>query len=127
MGKIKKQKFLKMRVIIALVFMIAASSVINQAVVSDKWLCCKVGNNVEPKWGKSCGSRRLQAMAESHCPKKLTAPKRVLQAIVHPIAPNCANFNSRRRLQAVVTYKCPVNIEGVQCFTNDTKAPCKQP
>ena len=38
----------------------------------------------------------------------------------------CCRY-ANRRVQAVVpkkTYKCPVNIEGLQCFLNNTNKPC---
>merc|ERR1712138_295415 len=89
--------------------------------------CVALNGMQEPEWTDKCGSRRMQAMVEPYCPKKL-APKRILQAIVHPVAPACTNFNARRRLQAVVTtLKCPVNIEGIQCFKNNTNKKCEQP
>merc|ERR550532_2558483 len=115
-----------MKAVFALVLLIAISQISAQAVVQKKWLCCKAGNNYEPRYEVSCAGsgRRLQAMVEHYCPKRLVAPKRVLQAIVHPLASNCSPYNSRRRLQAVVTYKCPVNIEGIQCFQNNTSAKC---
>merc|ERR1719409_193022 len=91
---------------------------------TKKWMCCTKNGMSEPAWTDKCGSRRLQAMTEPYCPKKLAAPKRVLQAIQHPVAPACTNFNARRRLQAVVTLKCPVNIEGIQCFKNNTNKKC---
>merc|ERR1712151_1099806 len=96
---------------------------------TKKWICCKEDNNMyAPRWDSKCPSgRRLQSMVEGYCPKKLAAPKRILQAIVHPVAPNCTNFNGRRRLQAMVTYKCPANIEGIQCFKNNTNKACVQP
>merc|ERR1712178_329060 len=129
MGKYKRNKNslrLEMRVIIALVVLIALNGVATQAM--QKWMCCKNSDNeYVPTWGTACGSRRLQVMVEPYCPKKLQAPARILQAVVvnHPTAPNCSNFNGSRRLQAVVTYKCPVNIEGIQCFKNNTNAACK--
>merc|ERR1711998_616828 len=33
---------------------------------------------------------------------------------------------SRRRQQAVQTKKCPVNIEGIQCFLNNTGKACEK-
>merc|ERR1711881_248596 len=128
MGIIKKTKNFKekMRVIIALVVLIAMNQIAAQAVVpTKKWMCCTKDGMSEPAWTDKCGSRRLQAMVEPYCPKKLTAPKRILQAVVHPVAAACTNFNSRRRLQAVVTLKCPVNIEGIQCFKNNTNKKCE--
>merc|ERR1711881_666561 len=125
MGIIKNIKNIKekMRVIIALVVLIAMNQIAAQAIVK-KWMCCTKDGMSEPAWTDKCGSRRLQAMVEPYCPKKLTAPKRILQAVVHPVAAACTNFNSRRRLQAVVTLKCPVNIEGIQCFKNNTNKKC---
>merc|ERR1711904_82240 len=118
----------KMRVIIALVALIAMTQGLAQAPVpTKKWLCCTKDGMSEPMWGDKCAGRRLQAMVEPYCPKKLTAPKRILQAVVHPVAAACTNFNSRRRLQSVVTLKCPVNIEGIQCFKNNTNKACVQP
>ena len=118
-----------MRVIIAIVALIAMSSVMTQAMVpTKKWLCCKNATMYEPRWDVSCAgsARRLQGMVEQYCPAKLTKAARRMQAIVHPVASNCTNFNARRRLQAVVatTYKCPVNIEGYQCFKNNTNKKC---
>merc|ERR1711937_460305 len=123
---IKTNKIQEMRVaIIALLIAYVASQA---PVPQKKWLCCKEANNmVAPRWDTKCPttSRRLQAVVESHCPKQLKAGTRILQAVQHPVAPNCSNFSSsRRRLQAVVTYKCPVNIEGWQCFTNNTNKAC---
>ena len=113
-----------MRVIIALVVLIAMNAIAAQAVTPTwKWRCCKKDNMYETKWGTSCGGRRLQAMTEPYCPKKLTAPQRRLQA-VHPVSPACTNLNGSRRLQAVVSFKCPVNIEGIQCFKNNTNNFC---
>ena len=114
-----------MKVIIALVVLIAMNAIAAQAVVATKkWHCCKVDSMYEPKWGTSCSGRRLQAMTEPYCPKTLVAAKRILQAVVHPVAPGCTNFNESRRLQSVVSFKCPVNIEGVQCFKNNTNKKC---
>merc|ERR1712224_597058 len=118
MGIIKKTKThkSKMRVIIALTIFIAINAIASQAVVPKKWVCCKNSENqYVPLWETKCpGSRRLQGVVtDQYCPKTLTAPKRILQNVEHPVAPNCTNFNGSRRLQAVVTYKCPVNIEGV--------------
>merc|ERR1712066_504639 len=114
MGNIKKTKLFKeMRTIIALVVLIAISSIAAQApVATKKWMCCTTNG-----------------MSEPQCPKKLKAPSRILQQVEvkHPEAPNCTNFNGSRRLQAVVTLKCPVNVEGIQCFKNNTNAACKQP
>merc|ERR1712227_1024190 len=125
MGITKNLRFKKilMRAVIALVVLIAMSTVSAQA-VQKKWLCCKKDNMYEPTWGSSCGSRRLQAVVEPYRPKKLESPKRILQEVQHPVAPNCVNFKASRRLQSVVTYKCPVNIEGYQCFKNNTGAKC---
>ena len=117
-----------MRVAIALVLLIAINCVASQAIVpSKKWMCCKQDTMYVPTWAVSCGGgRRMQAMVEHYCTKRLETPKRILQAIVHPVAPKCTNFTGARRLQAVVvTYKCPVNIEGVQCFKNNTNKKCE--
>merc|ERR1711868_11087 len=92
-------------------FIIAAllvAYVAAQAPVASKWLCCVKNGMVEPTWGTKCAGRRLQAVVtDKHCPKRLAAPKRILQA---PVA-----------------LKCPVNIEGIQCFTNNSGANCVQP
>ena len=96
-------------------------------VPQKKWICCKEGTDMyAPRWDTACptGGRRMQAMVEPYCPKQLAAPKRILQAVQHPVAPNCTNFNVRRRLQDMVTFKCPVNIEGYQCFKNNTNKKC---
>merc|ERR1712166_572513 len=124
---INKNTKQKMRVIIAIVALIAMSSVMTQAVVpTKKWLCCKNNSMYEPRWDVSCAgsARRLQGMVEQYCPAKLSRSARRMQAVVHPVAANCTNFNSRRRLQAMVVYKCPVNIEGYQCFKNNSNAKC---
>merc|ERR1711874_835617 len=92
-------------------FIIAAllvAYVAAQAPVASKWLCCVKNGMVEPTWGTKCATRRLQA-------------------VVHPVAPACGNFKAGRRLQAPVALKCPVNIEGIQCFTNNSGANCVQP
>ena len=123
-----------MRVIIAIVALIAMSSVMAQ--VPKKWLCCKVDTMYEPKWDVSCAGsgRRMQGMVEQYCPAKLSRSARRLQAVVvsHPAPQACTNFNARRRLsvrrqQAVVVFKCPVNVEGYQCFKNNTNKKCDQP
>merc|ERR1712124_162494 len=105
---IKTNKIQEMRVaIIALLIAYVASQA---PVATKKWICCKEANNmVAPRWDTACpkSGRGMQAMVEPYCPKQLAAPKRVLQAVQHPVAPACTNFNARRRLQAVVTYKCP--------------------
>merc|ERR1711912_85888 len=128
MGIFKQTKTEIMRVaIIALLIAYAATQAVQPTKPAAKWLCCKEANNmVAPTWGTECpkSGRRLQSMVEPYCPKQLAAPKRILQAIQHPVAPACTNFNARRRLQAVVTYKCPVNIEGWQCFKNNTNKKC---
>merc|ERR1712166_1742312 len=65
----------KMRVIIAIVALIAMSSVMTQAMVpTKKWLCCKNATMYEPRWDVSCAgsARRLQGMVEQYCPAKLT-------------------------------------------------------
>merc|ERR1711862_258709 len=122
MGKINYKQLYLMRFIIAALLV---AFVMSQAPVpTKKWMCCTKNGMSEPMWTDKCGSRRLKAMVEPYCPKKLAAPKRILQAIVHPVAPACTNFNGRRRLQAVVTLKCPVNIEGIQCFKNNTNKKC---
>merc|ERR1712151_945503 len=126
MGILKQTKRnIIMRVaIIALLIAYAAAQAVQP---TKKWICCKEDNNMyAPRWDTACpkSGRRMQAMVEPYCPRQLQVPKRVLQAIQHPIAPECTNFNARRRLQAVVKYKCPVNIEGYQCFKNNTNKKC---
>merc|ERR1712151_1008902 len=98
--------------------------------VPKKWLCCqdKANNMYEPRWDTKCPTgRRLQAMVEPYYPARLSKQARRMQAVVHPVAPACTNFTGRRRLrklQAMVTYKCPVNVEGIQCFKNNTNKAC---
>merc|ERR1712025_1104853 len=125
MGILKQTKYKEMRV--AIICLLIAYAAAQAVVPTKKWLCCKEANNmVAPTWGTECpkSGRRMQAMVEPYCPRQLAVPKRILQAIQHPVAPNCTNFNARRRLQAVVTWKCPVNVEGWQCFTNNTNKKC---
>merc|ERR1712060_507069 len=124
--KLPNKTLFLMRVAIALVLLLAYVAA-QAPVPQKKWMCCTKDGMSEPLWTDKCGSRRMQAMVEPYCPKKLTAPKRILQAIVHPVAMACTNFNGRRRLQAVVTLKCPVNVEGIQCFKNNTNKKCEQP
>merc|ERR1712195_93335 len=120
---------IQMRVTIALVLLLAFVAA-QKPVVVKKWMCCTVSGMSEPQWTDKCAAaRRLQAPVEGYCPKKLESPKRILQAIMHPVATVCATFNASRRLQAIVkpTLKCPVNIEGIQCFKNNTNKACVQP
>merc|ERR1712146_236849 len=131
MGTKLNKKF-SMRVVIALIVLIAMSQVSTQ--VPKKWLCCKHDNMYEPRWDVSCAGsgRRMQTMVEQYCPKRLTSAKRILEEVTHPVAPTCTNFNAAatttgRRLQAPVVYKCPVNIEAIQCFKNNTNKACVQP
>merc|ERR1711981_657626 len=115
----------KMRFIVAALLLAYVAA---QAPVAKKWMCCVKNGMVEPQWATKCGTRRLQAVVtDKHCPKRLAAPKRILQAVVHPVAPARGNFKAGRRLQAPVALKCPVNIEGIQCFTNNSGANCVQP
>merc|ERR1712151_127515 len=128
----KRNKTMKIAIIALLVAVVASQAV----QPTKKWMCCKEGTDMYvPRYDTKCPTgRRLQAMVEPYCTKKLAAPKRVLQAVQHPVAPACTNFNARRRLtggdhngrrlQAMVTYKCPVNIEGYQCFKNNTNKKC---
>merc|ERR1711998_398181 len=125
---INKQTNIKNTMKVAILALLVAV-VASQAVVQKKkWICCKEENNMyAPRWDTACpkSGRRMQAMVEPYCPRQLAVPKRILQAIQHPIAPECVNFNAKRRLQAVVVkYKCPVNIEGWQCFKNNTNKKC---
>merc|ERR1712110_10536 len=135
MGVIKQTKRNKtMKIaIIALLVAVVASQAVQQPM--KKWMCCAEANNmIAPRWDTKCSGRRLQQQVPTYCTKKLTVPKRILQQAVHPVAANCSNFNARRRLvggdhdgrrlQQPVK-KCPVNIEGYQCFKNNTNKPCK--
>merc|ERR550537_1448811 len=113
---------------VAIILSLALSMVAAQAVVTSKnWVCCKTGSNYEPQIGTSCPSgRRLQAMVAPYCPHQLKKSSRRLQALQLAAPPTCSNLNGRRRrMQAMVeTNKCPVNVEGVQCFKNNTNANC---
>ena len=118
---------MKIAILVLLVAYVAAQAVVVKP--TNKWMCCLQDNMYVPSWASKCPTttRRLQAMVEPYCTKQLAAPKRILQAIVHPVAPGCTDFTAKRRLQAVVvkkTYKCPVNIEGYQCFKNNTNKKC---
>merc|ERR1712203_573955 len=112
----------KMKVIIAILALIAMQSVMTQAPVP--WICCKKENRVEPQLGGKCdsGRRAQQVKTDQYCPLKDVKPTRRMQQIV--TEPKCTNLNSRRRLQAI-EIKCPVNIQGVQCFVNNSNANCK--
>merc|ERR1739848_110033 len=93
----KRNKTMKIAIIALLVAVVASQ----QPVAQKKWMCCEAENNMmAPRWDTKCPSksRRLQAMTEPYCPKKLTVPKRILQQVVHPVAADCSNFNARRRL-----------------------------
>merc|ERR1719387_2734734 len=85
---------------VAIIALLIAYVASQAPVPQKKWLCCKEANNmVAPRWDTKCPttSRRLQAVVESHCPKQLKAGTRILQAVQHPVAPNCSNFSSSRR------------------------------
>merc|ERR1712146_701841 len=77
----------------------------------EKWSCCR--------YLTRRGRRHTMCDAK---PLNL----RVLQQVQHPVSHDCTNFNAKRRLQAVQPkkYKCPFNIEGVQCFLNNTNKKC---
>ena len=122
---------MKIAILVLLVAFVAAQAPVKPAPVAKKWMCCMESDMYVPRWDSKCpttATRRMQGMVEPYCTKKLAAASsRILQAIVHPVAPACSTFNARRRLQAVVpkkTYKCPVNIEGYQCFKNNTNKKC---
>merc|ERR1712188_50643 len=76
-------------------------------------MCCEnktQGNMWLAEWGTKCpgngGKRRLQAVVEKACPKQLSVKARRLQAIQHPVSPDCTNFNAKRRAQHVRVRIC---------------------